>query len=511
MRLSHWRWLGPIPAAFILQAVFGLQFANGVFASLLNDVTFTQALGVSALFVSLGITAFGILLFYASHPTRHHNVPRAVTALGSLAIAAQSLVAYGLVVRSAALVYLASVLQGTGAGAIYVVGIVVVQDWVPESPGVLTGLSLLFGGAGALFGIYAFEALVHVMGAAIPAMTVASLAAGLVSLSAAMFIERPPTGWCPVAEIFDPDTTMTLKDAQHARRTTAPPSERTALSTIAADYGECSATDCDSTKTTGATTDYCTIQLGDARASSSCKERDTKAEVSCRRLSCIDIVMDVSFALVFVSVFVAAGPGYGFVISYPLMLHELFGQSLSSANQMLCYATFFGIVGRLALGFASDVISSCSSSSSPLSNSTYAPNIDGSKMTNTFILVVQVGSLAVMPVAIAYRIAWLFNGGVMGIFVAFNGGAVVSACLARDVFAAENSTLAFALLGVAVGVGRALFSVVLAGCEHGEYSWYIQVSLVVSIVGAVSSYFIEPSKRVYDGEAGRALFTDSEV
>ncbi|CAN8067233.1 unnamed protein product [Agarophyton chilense] len=482
MRLSNWRWFGPIPAAFVLQAVFGLQFANGVFASFLDDPVLTQALGLAALFVSLGITAFGVLLYYASDHSKYHAVPRVVAVFGSFAVAAQLFVSYGLINHSRFIVYVASILQGTGAGCIYVVSIVVVQDWVPESPALVTGLSLLFGGAGSLFGIYAFQALVHTMGGAIPAMAVASLAAGLVSVTASMFIERPPDRWCPVAEIFDPDTTMTLKDAHDARRV-KPVDEQSACYSSIVDFGD-----------------------------DDLLHRKQKKCEAVNRLSCYDIMIDPAFALVFVSVFVAAGPGYGFVLSYPLMLHSLFNLSLIDANQMLCYATFFGVVGRLALGVAIDMLSSSSFSSS---NGEQAPNIRGSKVTNIFILLLQTGGLALMPVAIRTKCAWLFHVAVFAVFVAFNGGAVVAACLARDVFAPENSTLAFALLGVAVGVARALFSIVLAACDGnsgvGAYDWYIGWSIVVSVVGVAGSYLIEPAKCVNFDGANNRVFADMQV
>ncbi|KAI0556644.1 extensin [Gracilaria domingensis] len=325
------------------------------------------------------------------------------------------------------------------------------------------------------------------MGGAIAAMAVASLAAGLVSVTASMFIERPPERWCPVAEIFDPQSTMTLKDAQHERRARGDMQAK-----IVEQQSVC----------------YSAIEFGD----DDLLAHKQKQSESFGRLSCYDIVVDPAFALVFVCVFVAAGPGYGFVLSYPLMLHSLFDMALIDANQMLCYATFFGVVGRLALGVAIDMISSHGSSSSSNDDSSSSANIGGSKLSNIFILLLQTVGLALMPVAIRTECAWLFHLAVFCVFVAFNGGAVVAACLARDVFAPENSTLAFALTGVAVGVARALFSVVLAACDgvsgKGAYDWYIGWSVVVSLAGAVGAYFIEASKCVNVDGGNNRVITD---
>lgn len=482
MRLSSSRWLGPIPAAFVLQAIYGLLFANGVFASILNDATLTKSLGLSALFISLGITVFGILLHNASHPTVHRNVPRVTAMFGSLAIAAQTLTAYGLYENNSFLVYFSSALVGIGSGTVYVVSIILLQAWVPEAPGLATGMGLLVGGAGTLLGIYAFQVATDMLGGALPAMAVAGIFSGIVSMCAAVLLERPPTGWRPLAETLDQQD-----ESQHGEGGFAEKGKLVEQKN----------------------SDTCLVPVSfNSEETESLLPHKEIVPLPPSRLSIIDILADPAFSLAFISVCAAVGPGFGFVLAFSQMVKSFFGVDMAAANQLFFWVTFAGVAGRVAIGVAIDVLSSAEPSENGFS---------GSKKANTALLGLQCVALAVMPMCI--RRGWInvFAMATAMVYITFSGGAVVSACLARSMFCPENSTLAFALLGIAIGIGRATFSYIIAWCANKElvggvmkilwsqatyeYELFVQLALLASVVGLVSSHYMSPSKAAYKSES----------
>lgn len=149
MRLSTYRWLVPVPACFALQTSFGSFYATGVFSSRLHDPLVTYALGYSAAFLSVSLTAAGIILHRRPPP----NSPARSLALLSAALLAVAafLPAFSSPTSPTGLLYAASAALGSGYGVLYVVSISVLQAWVPDHPGTATGALVSCGGAGTLF------------------------------------------------------------------------------------------------------------------------------------------------------------------------------------------------------------------------------------------------------------------------------------------------------------------------------------------------------------------------
>lgn len=392
------------------------------------------------------------------------------------------------------LLYAAAALAGLGSGAVYVVSIVMLQAWVPESPGMVTGTGLLVGGGGSLFGIYAFQVAVDVLGGAIPAMAIAGVASGAVSATASLFIQRPPTGWRPEAETpYDEGYKYRQEEDDHFLREKLEAQEESVVD--------------DPSSTTIPLSDE-SIPLLSHKPNPDPLRTDT-------RLSVREILADPAFLTVFVSVSAAVGPGFGFVLAFPRMVNTLFGVELVTANSLLFYVTFVGVVGRILVGLAIDLLTP------PADTMGYG--FLGAKRINTALLALQSTALALMPVCIRYGWADMFALATAMVYVTFSGGAVVSACLARSVFSPENSTLAFALLGVAIGIGRALFSLIVASCRGGEanlvesvasrkiyeYDMFVHAAFCVSAIGLISSYFVSPSKAAYQNGSNSPVFVDS--
>lgn len=483
MRLSVIRWLRPVPSSLVLQFVYGLLFANGVFASVHHDPDLTKAIGLSALSTAIGITVFGILL---SSPDRVGNAnARTVALLGAGAISAQLLMAGALLIESKFLLFSAAAVLGVGSGSVYVVSIVVLQAWVPEAAGMVTGLGLLVGGAGTLFGIWAFHVAIDLFQGVIPAMALAGACSGALSLGAALFIESPAPGWSPLTEIDDYLPLFSLSAEQEDS--------------------------IDENKLVQHTAIPASIQSDESKSLLPHKEKDPEQKT---RLSIRDILTDPAFFFVFMSVSAAVGPGFGFVLAFPRMVNTLFGADLDTANTLLLWVTLVGVVGRILIGLAIDLLESPTDS--------FSNGFLGAKRVNVGVLGLQSIALASMPLCIRYGSTNSFALATSVVYVTFSGGAVLSACLARSIFSPENSTLVFALLGIAVGIGRALFAVIVASCGNGEakivasmasrriyeYDFFVHASFMVSTFGLICSYFVSPSKTVYRNGVNSPVFTD---
>lgn len=451
MRLSYWRWLGPIPAAFVLQAVHGLLYAYGIFVSEINNVIFTKAIGLIALFVALGITFFGILLHYTSDPIAHHSIPRLLTILGAILLSAQSLMSYGLVSEMNSLVYIGAGIVGIGSGIIAVVSIIMMQSWAPDYPAIITGLGLLFGGGGTLLGISCFEQFSNKINDPIQAFGIIGLLQTIIAILSGIFIERPPTGWNP---LFDNDDEEYFENEMN-------------------------------------------LLLPD---------KDSKLSFDDNKLSIFDILSDSAFYKVCICLCAGVGPGFGLVLGFPKMVKSLFGLSNNVANDLLFWVTMFGVVGRIGIGLIIDLLSS--------EDEKYG--FIGSKVVNQGLLILQCIAFACIPICIKYEWTNGFTLTTCMVFITFNGSSVIAASMSRSVFSAENSTLAFALLGIAMGIGRALFSMVIAFCSNDtksifEFDSYLHIAFLFSAIGLIVSYHVVPSQTAYSSRANSSVFVDLKV
>lgn len=443
-------------------------------------------------------------------------MPRRIALLGSIGIAAQTLMAFALSIDNPLLLYIAATLAGLGSGAVYVVSIVVLQAWVPESPGMVTGFGLLVGGGGSLFGIYAFELAITLLGGPIPAMAVTGLASGAVATAASLLVRPPPPRWRPCAEMPQDDMWSedegclpTVVESSSATSSPAPtefdptPSSRDAAHCVV------------NASTAPCPTDESTPLLS--------HKPNPQSSPSDTRLSVGQIFADPAFLTLFVSVSAAVGPGFGFVLAFPRMMQTLFATLPPVATKLLFYVTLAGVVGRILVGLAIDL-------QSPQAD-TQGFAFLGAKRINTVLLATQSMALALMPICILYGASNMFTLCASMVFVTFSGGAVLQACLARSLFSPEDATMAFALLGVAIGVGRAVFSLLVAACGSADgadsvaaaaklvhsfserrmyqYDAFLHASFLVSAIGLIASYYVAPSKTVYRNGANSPVFADS--
>lgn len=491
MRLSVWRWLAPVPAAFVLLAVCGLLFSNGVFVSAVHNPSFTQAIGLLACLTSLGVTIFGTLLHYASNPVLYRCAPRLIAVLGSVAMASQVLFAYALHNNLPFLLYVVATVAGAGTGAAYVVPILLLQEWIPESPGKAAGAGLLVSGAGALFGIYAYQTLIDAMDV-LPAIAVAGALSGLIALVSSLLLQRPPLGWSPALDTCDD---------------TLPP-QRTQ------DVGEQETIDmhCVVVDNNAQPSTVTSLRSDEHQPLSSHKEKNPSLDT---RLSAYDILVDPAFLFVFVSVLASVGPGFGLALGFPRMMHTLFGLERDYANHLFFWVTSVGVVGRLLIGTAIDLIQSPADTS--------GHGFSGAKRVSSTMLAIQCMAVAMMPFCIQKGWPYLFTIACGLMYLTLSGGAVIAACLARSIFAPENATLSFALLGVAMGMGRGLFSMIIASCGSSPaqlvvdelsnrplyaYDAFVHAAFLASMLGMISSYYLAPSKKVSQNGTNSPVFAD---
>lgn len=459
--------------------------------SALHYPALTQAVGLAGLFMAVGITAFGIFMHNESNSSDSASTPRSIGMLGSLGLSAQVLMAYALHRQLDGLLYFAAALVGIGSGALYVVSIVLLQEWAPESTGFITGTGLLVGGAGSLFGITAFQSLITAMGP-IPAMAFSGCIAGAISAISSLLLQRPPPGWSPMTETpFDDYEVAACKPLKGCSdpEFLSEGQEKEEFTSVP--------------------------MLSDEAQSLLSHKRTDLLQVT--RLSIRDMLGDLSFSFLFISVAAAAGPGFGFVLAFPRMLNTLFQVGTVTANNLFFWVTLVGVIGRFLVGIAIDLLQSPSD--------VFGNGFDGAKQLNIVLLALQCFALAAMPICITNEFMYMFAVATGLVFVTFSGGVVICACLARSIFSPENATLAMALLAIASGIGRALFSMLIAACgpkvmedsvsiavdRLREYDPFVQGAFLVSVIGLICSYYVYPSKAIYQNRGNTPVFSDLQV
>lgn len=487
MRLSTYRWLVPGPACVLLQVSFGSFYAYGVFSSRLSTPALTYGLGLAAALLSASLTAAGLALHRRPPPAS----PARGLALGSaalLAAAAALPVFAGTAPAAPRPLFLAAAAAalGAGYGALYVVSIHTAQAWFPEAPGTATGAVVAAGGAGTLLYIALNTALANVRPFDVPAAMRASAAvATATALAAAAAISLPPDpNWHP-----DDDSEA----------------EAEAEATVAA-------------------------PLMKRRVSS----RGASSPLQ-PRLTAGDLLVDPLFYLLLVTVTSSVGPGFGVVLHGSRMQTALFTVSPAVADARFFGITLVGVAGRLAVGVAVDAYTAAVARRN-FGAATVASAADAVGAPFVAARAANLGLLGAQAVALVAAVglartggngaALLFSAALSVVYLTFSGSAVVTACLCRATFAPENATLAFSLVGLAIGFGDVFFSAVVARCaEHSlpasgdaaaqrlaaqhaaDYDAFFAISFLFTAVGVCSCIALVPA----DFRRSGAASTDSLV
>ena len=448
--LSYWRWLGPIPASCLLQSLFGLLYASGVYIALIDDPVFTFAIGLTGLCTSVGITICGITMNRILPSFNISNPPRIIALLGAAGLVSQLGIAQSLITQNKFLLFTSCATFGLGLGALYVASIDVLQAWVPEAPGVVTGLGMLCGGAGSLIALEALRILTHLLNGPIPTLVLIAPSSAAAAFAAAMLIKRPPEQWSPSNE---DDNSQLANETQPL------------------------------------------LSYQDL--------------ITCPSVRVLDILKDRAFYAVVIAFAASVGPGFGFVLAFQRMAHDMFSVSLDKANQLFFWVTLVGVVGRLLSGLAVDWLSG----KREKDEDNEEIDMKGARRTNMSLLIAQMIALICMPICVRFGWLELFTAMTGVVYVTFSGGAVVAACMARVAFGTKNASLTFSLVGVSIGFGDLFFSWIVALCgEHAlgadigvedslkyrvnDYDLFFFLGLVWTMAGIGATAVVEVSNRI---------------
>lgn len=288
--LKKWRWLAPIPACCVLQCLFGLLYASGVFIARLDIPMYTISIGVAGFFIAVGMTGFGIIMNKLSSPHHYRRAPFYIAMIGSIGLTSQCFMPYALQQKNTTLLFLCAILLGIANGCLYVSSLDVLQAWVPESPGLITGAGMLFASAGSLGGTYVFNMLSNSYGGPLPAMSLVGACSGLLAMCASALVRRPPKNWRP-----EEDMLPLLK--QEARS-------------------------------------------------------DMESQTIDPSLTMRDILSEPSFYALMLAFAATVGPGFGFVLGFQAMCADLFLVDLNRANSLFLWVSVVGVLGRVIAGVA---------------------------------------------------------------------------------------------------------------------------------------------------------------
>lgn len=259
-----------------------------------------------------------------------------------------------------------------------------------------------------------------------------------------------------------------------------------------------------------------------------------------------EMLSEPAFYILLATVTSSVGPGFGIVLHGSRMQTVLFGLTPSEADARFFYVTLVGVVGRLIVGMAVDAYAASKAmsmrrpslrSTNPPANGVpqkseavveTAPAFAGAKFINAALLAAQTAALVMIFVFIRGGHALLFAIAISLVYLTFSGAAVLMACLCRATFTPINSTLAFSLIGLAIGAGDVVFSSLVASCaarhpllsetslqttsmtpstissHAGDYNSYLVTSLLFSVIGLGSVLVLKPA----NGSWRKGLDTD---
>lgn len=490
-------------------SVYGLCFASGVYVSLIDTMTMTRSIGVALLFSSFGFTVCGLALHGADGDAAYRSGPRAVGILSALLVACQALVALALHLDASNwMIYGASAAYGLGCGCNYIIGLSVLQAWVPERPGFVTALGMLFIPIGSTIGVYWYRTAADALGGAVPAMACTSLTCAALTLICAMFTTRPPRGWHP-DQLRLKETLKLISVQTHPSTNRMSGSFDAMLSTHAAQSMETRFDDKTAGAEYGSMTALSILQENKLnrpfRPIDEIKEQK-KADFRSKTLSLHEMLMSKKLYPFMISMLAMMVPGSGFSVAYPHMLVMSFGESTETANRWLISVHIMGILGRVFGGAAIDYMGG---------RKPGVAGLAGSRSVFSLIMFLQTAAIAIMPIALSYHLRFVFTAACATVYFCLSSGAVVSGCLARNIFTPYNSSLAFSLFGTANGVmdllqfhlisgsssetsvANSMLSTNIAELRPRAFDSFILLVFVLSLIGSICVTFLTHEPAAY--------------
>lgn len=365
--------------------------------------------------------------------------------------------AFALIKQLNLLLFAAAAIMGFGCGCLYVASVDVLQSWVPDAPGLVTGLGMLCGGVGSLIGIPLYAGMSTWLGGPVPAMAVAGLLAGTFTLATASCVRRAPRGW-------DGHPRQVVQHRLNAK------DELSAL-----------------------------LPLSESMPKPS-------SAVDWPALTVREVSRESSFYYLLIAFAGIEGPGFGVVLAFQSMVIRIFSVDVDTANRLFFGVTLAGLVGRLVSGLAVDALQKAVSTDKD-------DMLSGARLTNIILLGMQIVAFLVLPVCIAKGHVIAFTIAMAVVYVTFCGGAVVAPCLARGIFMPNNISLIFSLLAFSVGFGDFFFSWAVASSgqtsinvelpsqrlpHRQDYNLYIFWGVLWSVVGFIASFLIRVANVIKD-------------
>lgn len=347
------------------------------------------------------------------------------------------------------LLFAAAAILGFGCGCLYVASVDVLQSWVPNAPGLVTGLGMLCGGVGSLIGIPLYANMSAWLGGPVPAMAVAGLSVGTLSLASACLVHRAPRDW----DGYPQQAVLHHVRAEDESNALLPSSQSV--------WGPSS------------TIGWPALNVG-------------------------DVLKESSFYYLLIAFAGIAGPGFGVVLAFQSMVSRMFGVDADTANRLFFWVTLSGLVGRLVSGMAVDALQKAVAIDR-------RDMLTGARLTNIILLSVQIVGFLSLPTFIAKGHVTAFTFVMAVVYVTFSGGAVVAACLARGIFMPHNFSLVFSLLAISIGFGDVFFSWTVASpgqnstnvelqsqqlFHQEDYNLYIFCGVLWSVLGFIASFLI---------------------
>lgn len=467
--LRKWRWLGPIPAACLLYAAFGLMFANGIYVALLDRPALTWSIGLAMLCMAAGCTFGGIMLHHSKSEAEYRRKPRLLATVCGLMMGGQAVMARAVAIGFDALLFFAAATYGLATGFLYIIALTILHAWAPERLGFITALGMLFLPLGSTLGAVWYSKTAVFLGGAVPAMTATGLITSVSVILAAQFLDRPPPGWHP-------------HSANKVGSGNAKSSKCRKLSVVQnLDYGSI---------TNDKELD---LEKGNRETSSAEGEALTLKEMMQS-----PVIYPFMMALCAITV-----PGSGVAMGFPSMLSLSFGLPVQVGNSWVVWVLLPGIFGRLISGFIVDWLVAKKRGVMVL------PDI---RLIVRLIHFIQVFAIALMSICIYMNCPLLFTVGAGAVMFSFSAGAVSSACLVRYMFTTLNSSLAFSTLGLSSGfadllqmtiisqhtVGHISQSIGAPKAQPHAFDSFLLLSGVIAIAGAISSFYLTVDKRAYE-------------
>lgn len=469
----------------------------------------------------------GVLLHSGPAP------PRRLALAGASLLSAQCILPYAVRRDEATVLIVAGAALGIGYGIIYVLSLAVVQAWVPERPGTATGMAIFAGGVGTLFFVVLDTKLANTLATTDKAIGTVGALQTVIAVVAASFVCMPPyDNWHPA---FDLESCQVFSSRDWHN-----PSAKSSCSSIVLTESSPALSKTTAHQEYNTLKDHCDSALA-VEISSSQSDIPSTARRGCsitsqsvssnllenepRRLSVGRLLQVPSFYVLLIVYLASVGPGFGVILHGSRMQRVLTNVATTVADRRFFIVTLVGVAGRLIVGIVVDLCAAYIK----FHNTEQSAAFSSAHLAMKSLLFMQTLALALSFLIIRLSNAILFFIVLMVVYFTFSGATTVVACLCRSMFSRENSTLAFSLLGFAVGIGDIIFGGLVAtstlheqaksgenGVARGwdashvsDYNAFFITATVLSLTGFVLSFFLSLRESYHSESNASELKLDS--